>query len=216
MIGKKMIFGIIGVTVALITGVALIGPIMSRVEQSKYDVVKSFGDIEIRHYVPMIIAEVSISGTREQSINEGFRLIADYIFGNNLPAKKIAMTAPVLQQTSQKIAMTAPVMQQSTGDLWSIRFVMPANYTLETLPKPNNQKVLIHQLPAKQFIAIRFSGSAGNKDLEDYTEKLNGFIKSNNIVARSSPTYAFFNPPWTLPFLRRNEVMIEIENIIKE
>lgn len=212
MTGKKMIFGIIGFTVILVMGGILLGPIMSRVEQSKYDVVKSFENIEIREYAPMIVAEVNVSGTREQSINEGFRMIADYIFGNNESAEKVAMTAPVLQQTSQKIEMTAPVLQQSTGDSWSVRFVMPAKYTLETLPKPKNPKVLIHQLSGKKFAAIRFSGSPDEKDLENYTATLQEFMKLNNITGISSPTYAFFNPPWTLPILRRNEVMIEIKD----
>jgi len=95
---------------------------MSLVEQPAYTVIRSFGDMEVRDYPPMIVAEVEVSGARKQAINAGFRLIADYIFGNNSPSKKIAMTAPV--------------SQQSAGGAWKVRFVMPSGYTLETLPTP--------------------------------------------------------------------------------
>lgn len=106
--------------------------------------------------------------------------------------------------------MTAPVTQQGDGTSWKVRFVMPANYTMETLPKPNNEAVKLEKIPAKRFAVIRFSGMALEDSLKEHTDSLNTFIKEKNLTAMSSPTYAFFNPPWTLPFLRRNEVMIEI------
>lgn len=195
---------------AVIIGAVSWGPIVSNVEQAKYEVVKSYSNIEIRDYAPMIIAEVEVSGERKEAINQGFRLVADYIFGNNKSNTKVAMTAPVVQEQSEKIAMTAPVSQQSDGDNWKVHFVMPANYTMETLPKPNNPIVKLKEIEGKRFVAIRFAGIAGEESLKKNTEVLQKFITDNGLKSQSVPTYAFFNPPWTLPFLRRNEVMIVV------
>ncbi len=192
-------------------GFAAWGPIVSNVEQAKYIVVEHHGRIEIRDYVSMIVAEAEVKGEREPAIQQGFRMIADYIFGNNISAQKVAMTAPVTQQASEKIAMTAPVTQQggSTGS-WKIHFMMPSSYTMETLPKPNNTAVVIKEIPQRRYAVIRFSGIANQPRLAKETQQLEAFIEEHRLNVLSAPTYAFFNPPWTLPFLRRNEVMIEI------
>lgn len=188
------------------------GPIVSNVEQAKYTVIKNHGDIEIRDYDAMIIAEVQISGERKTAIEKGFRTIADYIFGNNITSSKIAMTAPVEQQPSEKIAMTAPVTQQvSDSGSWKIRFVMPSSYTMDDLPKPNNKEVNLKNVPAKHYAVIRFSGIADNELLKRKFDQLKSFISNQNLEVLAEPTYAFYNPPWTLPFLRRNEIMVEIK-----
>jgi hypothetical protein len=189
----------------------LTGPIMSNVEQAKYDVIETHGAIELRDYAPMIVAEVSVPGDREKAIGDGFRLIADYIFGNNISSQKVSMTAPVIQQPSEKIAMTAPVTQQGGEGLWDVQFVMPSDYTMQTLPKPNDPDVILKEVAGKRFAVIRFSGLARATSLAAHTKELEAFILENNLQTVSEPTYAFFNPPWTLPFLRRNEVMIEIK-----
>jgi len=198
----------------LLGGLALaaasVGPIMSNVEQPRYTVVESDGDIEIRAYEPLIVAETEVTGTREMAIREGFRAIADYIFGNNVAAREIAMTAPVTQQASEPIAMTAPVMQQGDGRTWLISFVMPSRYTMELLPKPKNAMVLVKEVPGKRVAAIRFSGLSNDSNLKVHTTRLKNFISEREMDMISYPTYAFYNPPWTLPFLRRNEVLIEI------
>ena len=186
------------------------GPMVSNVEQAKYTVVESQGDIQIRDYAPMIVAEAEVSGARKEAISKGFRIIADYIFGNNAPKENVAMTAPVIQQPAEKIAMTAPVIQEGAGNRWKVRFVMPASYTMETLPKPNNDAVTLTKIPAKRFAVIRFSGTASESNLKQHTDALNAFLKEKKLPAVSQATYAFFNPPWTLPFLRRNEVMAEV------
>ncbi|MDH5514872.1 MAG: heme-binding protein [Gammaproteobacteria bacterium] len=205
---KKAIIWLLAITVIL--AALLWGPIMSNVEQARYDVFETHGAIEIRDYAPMIVAEVSVTGDREKAISDGFRLIADYIFGNNISSQEVAMTAPVIQQPSEKIAMTAPVIQQGDKGLWVVRFVMPSAYTMQTLPKPNNSEVVLKQIAGKRYAVIRFSGLARTKSLEAHTNELEAFILENNLQTVSKPTYAFFNPPWTLPLLRRNEVMIEI------
>ena len=194
-----------------VIGFVLWGPIVSNIEQAKYKVISSHGSIEIRDYAPMIVAEAEVPGTRDAAINQGFRLIADYIFGNNTAQNKVVMTAPVMQQPNEKVSMTAPVTQQADGGLWKVRFVMPESYTLQTLPRPNNVAVKLKEIPGKRFAVIRFSGLAGEGSLRTHTDELEAFIKLGNMQALSKPTYAFFNPPWTLPFLRRNEIMMEIK-----
>jgi len=194
----------------VLLGAALWGPIVSNVEQPKYQVIESSGNIEIRDYAPMIVAEAEVAGDRRDAIGKGFRIIADYIFGNNTAAQKVPMTAPVTQQGSEKIAMTAPVTQQGDGNIWRVRFVMPSSYTTEALPKPNNPAVKLKEIGAKRYAAIRFSGMADEDSLKRRTKELNAFIRAKNLTPLSAPTYAFYNPPWTLPFLRRNEVMVEI------
>jgi hypothetical protein len=207
---RKHMWWLIAALVVVLIGVTLWGPIVSNVEQPKYKTVESSGNIEIRDYAPMIVAEAEVSGDRRDAIGKGFRVIADYIFGKNTTAQKVPMTAPVTQQGSEKIAMTAPVTQQGDGNTWRVRFIMPSSYTMETLPKPNNPAVELKQIGAKRYAVIRFSGMAGEDSLKRYTEELNAFIGAKKLTPLSAPTYAFFNPPWTLPFLRRNEVMVEI------
>ena len=204
------------IIIAAIIGIVLIGavamgPIMSNVETPNYKIVKSQGNIEIRQYDPMIIAEVQMKGEREDAIGDGFRLLADYIFGNNTVKQDIAMTAPVQQQESSKIAMTAPVQQQSAGDAWQVSFVMPSKYSMETLPEPVNERVVLKKVPAKQFAVIRFSGTNSDENVKKHEIKLMTYIESRKLSVKGSPKYAFYNPPWTLPPMRRNEVMIEIE-----
>lgn len=205
---KKMLWFVIPGLVVL--GAALWGPIVSDVEQAQYTVVESHGTIEIRDYAPKIVAQTEVTGERKEAISQGFRIVADYIFGNNTSSDKVAMTAPVMQQQSKKIAMTAPVMQQGDDNHWAVAFVMPGEYTMETLPKPNNDQVKLIEIPAKRFVVIGFSGLASQSNIQQQTSKLHTFMKSRNVNGVSTPAYAFYNPPWTLPFLRRNEIMIEV------
>jgi len=207
---RKYMWWILGILGVILLGAALWGPIVSNVERPKYTLVERDGDIETRDYAPMIVAEAEVSGERREAIGKGFRIIADYIFGNNTAAQKVPMTAPVTQQGSKKIAMTAPVTQQADGNTWRVRFVMPSSYTMETIPKPNNPAVELKEIPEKRFAAIRFSGMAGKESLKRHTKELDEFIRAKELKPISPPIYAFYNPPWTLPFLRRNEVMIEI------
>ena len=142
---------------------------MSNVEQAKYKVISSHGSIEIRDYAPMIVAETEMPGTRYAAINQGFRLIADYIFGNNATQKRVAMTAPVMQQPNEKVEVTASVTQQADEGLWKVRFVMPESYTLQTLPRPNNVVVKLKEIRGKRFAVIRLSGLAVEGSLRTRT-----------------------------------------------
>ena len=187
---------------------------MSRLEQPEYRVVSSQGAIEIRAYPSMIAAEANVKGERQAAIREGFRLIAGYIFGGNGPRAKIDMTAPVQQQArpaGETIAMTAPVTQQANDGAWMVRFIMPKSWTMETLPVPSDPRVKLVAVAAKTIAAIRFSGWAGDAAIRDKTEELNRFIADRKLMVIGQPLMAFYNPPWTLPFFRRNEIMLEIE-----
>ncbi len=183
---------------------------MSQVEQPKYKVLETQGNIEIREYAPMIVAEVEVRGERMKALNQGFRLIADYIFGNNLSSTKVPMTAPVTQAAGEKIAMTAPVTQDGSGDIWKVRFVMPQAYTLDTLPKPRNPAVHLISTPARRLVVIRFSGFNTEQNISSHRDKLLKYIAERGLSIDGQPTTAFYNPPWTLPFLRRNEIMVEL------
>ena len=198
------------IALILIVGV-LAGPVMSDVEKPDYKVIQSEQNIEIRQYEPMIIAEVEVDGKREDAIRDGFRLLADYIFGNNTVQQVISMTAPVQQKENQKIAMTAPVQQQSMGKSWRMSFVMPSKYKLDSLPVPNNNLVRLKEILTKKFVVIEFSGTNSNENVTKHENQLMNYIEANQINIIGSPKYAFYNAPWTLPFLRRNEVMIEIK-----
>ena len=198
------------IALILIVGV-LAGPVMSNVEKPDYKVIQSEQNIEIRQYEPMIIAEVEVDGKREDAIRDGFRLLADYIFGNNTVQQVISMTAPVQQKENQNIAMTAPVQQQSMGKSWRMSFVMPSKYSMDSLPVPNNNRVRLKEILTKKFVVIEFSGTNSNENVTKHENQLMNYIEANQINIIGSPKYAFYNAPWTLPFLRRNEVMIEIK-----
>lgn len=207
---KKLVWWAIAILGVVLLGAALWGPIVSNVEHPKYTLIERSGNIEVRDYAPMIVAETEVMGERREAITKGFRLIADYIFGNNIASEKVPMSAPVTQQGSEKIAMTAPVTQQGNGKSWRVRFIMPSKYKMEALPKPNNPAVALKEIPDKRFAVIQFSGMGRRESLERHTKQLNDFLSAKDLTPLSAPTYAFYNPPWTLPFLRRNEVLVEI------
>jgi effector-binding domain-containing protein len=197
--------------ISVLLSAVLVGPAMSDVETPNYEIIRKDNNIEVRRYNPMIIALVQMQGQRKEISGDGFRILADYIFGNNTVQKDIAMTAPVQQQSSKKIAMTAPVQYQPENEEWNISFVMPSEYSIKDLPKPNNDRVTIKEIPAKDFAVIRFSGTSSDENVKKHEEKLMQYIIDNKIEITGAPKYAFYNPPWTLPPMRRNEVMIELK-----
>ncbi len=174
-------------------------------------------DIEVRDYDPMIVAEVTVEGERYTAIKAGFRILAGYIFGGNTAQAKISMTAPVTQEAaeenSQKIPMTAPVIQEASENQneWKVQFVMPAEFTRASLPKPKDDQIRFLEIPSYRAAVIRFSGFNTDDNLSRHLQKLTAWLEKNNIHPRGLPVYAFYNPPWTLPFLRRNEIIIKIQ-----
>ena len=170
-------------------------------KEPEFSIVNKVGDIEIRNYSPMMIAEVLVGGTMEAASGSGFRMIADFIFGNN-----IAQSGK-----PEKIDMTVPVVISRSNTGWFLHFVMPAQYSPESLPKPNNREVKIKQLKDRRCAVLRFSGSVNEEKFNAKAEELIDWISSENLKMLGNPELARYNPPWTLPFLRRNEIMIEIE-----
>lgn len=182
------------------------------VEEAAFKSVLKDGDFEVRDYPALVVAEVTVTGEQKQAANEGFRLLAGYIFGGNKRRQSIAMTSPVAQApTSEKIAMTAPVTQTQNSGTWTVRFTMPSTYTMETLPEPNDPKVLLRRLPPVRVAVLRFSGLARPSDVKAKSEALVAATKTHQLRAIGNVTLAQYNPPWTPWFMRRNEVMVNVE-----
>lgn len=192
----------------LVVAGLLVGLFMSNVETPKYHVLKKDKNIEIREYPSLLVAQTLKPGERESAINEGFRTLADYIFGNNQVNSKI--TLPEQSAQHEKIAMTAPVIQNKIDSEWKILFFMPSKYNSNNIPQPLNENVSIQTEHKKQYIVIRFSGSTSKENLDENLNKLVDYIHANKIITKGSPLFAFYNPPWTLPFLRRNEIWFEL------
>ncbi len=184
------------------------------IEEPKFEVVRNFDAFELRKYPPLLIAEVTVSGDRGEASSAGFRKIADFIFGNNTGVgkqSKIDMTVPVVVEPI-KIEMTAPVTIQASSNekSWKVQFVMPSQFTLESLPKPNNEEVKIVVVPEKYYAVIKFSGFTGYESVAENTTYLKAWMARERLTAIGLPRLARYNPPWTLPFWRRNEIQIEV------
>jgi hypothetical protein len=173
----------------------------------------------------MLVAETMVEGDMDEASNRGFRRIADYIFGNNQAVQggtsaKITMTAPVtLEPQSEKIAMTAPVTVSTAGpesamtasNKWRVHFVMPSQYTLANIPQPKNSEVKLREIPGKVFAVNGYTGFNTEARVQSKTDELSAWVSSQKLKPLSSPQLSRYDPPWTLPMFRRNEIMIEIE-----
>lgn len=186
-------------------------------EEPSFTVERRVGDVEIRSYGPRIAAETTINANEESARNEGFRRLAGYIFGGNRGNTKIAMTAPVAQESAagsgkgRKIAMTAPVAaQRGDAGQWVIRFFMPSEHTLDTLPTPNDERVRLVEVPGERVAVLRFSGNYSPEVIAGRTEELLKTLQDNDIRPVGQPFSWFYDPPWTIPFLRRNEVVVSL------
>ena len=183
-------------------------------EEPKYELIEKSGEFELRQYQPMLIAEVLVDGDMDQASGKGFRLIADYIFGNNITetgsSKKIKMTAPVtIEPRSEEISMTIPVSLKNISGRWQVSFVMPSKYTLDTIPLPNNKQIMLRKVPARKVAVLEFSGFANEKNTANRTQELLKWMDKNNLISTGSIELSRYDPPWTLPFLRRNEIIVE-------
>jgi DNA gyrase inhibitor GyrI len=196
---------------------ALVSTPAMATEEPAYTLVEAHGDIEIRDYPALILAEVEISGDRREATNRGFRPLAGYIFGGNSPREEIAMTAPVTSTRAagasggQEIAMTAPVTSEPAGEgTWRVAFIMPENWTMESLPAPDDARVELREVPARRVAVIRFNGLMGERRIEEKLGELQAFLSEHALSQVSAPTYAAYNPPWIPAPFRRNEIWIEI------
>ena len=197
------------------------------IEEPSFKVISKTGTFEIRQYAPMLVAETTVEGDMDEASNRGFRRIADYIFGNNQAAQggnaaKIAMTAPVtVEPQSEKIAMTAPVTVSAANpesvmtnsNKWRMHFVMPSQYTMANIPQPKNAEVKLREIPGKFFAVSSYTGFNTQSKVQAKTDELSAWVVGQKLKALSSPQLSRYDPPWTLPMFRRNEIMIEIEEV---
>jgi hypothetical protein len=202
------------------------------IEEPPFEVVTKEGEFELRQYRGFIVAETLVQGNLDEASNAGFRAIAGYIFGGNTKlnaSEKIAMTAPVTvealgdkrrdapdaktaQNAGEKIAMTAPVTLEAKPDGWyRVHFVMPQQYTLQSLPKPTNANVHLREVAGQRIAAIRFSGFSTEEKVKTKTALLMQWLTKQGLKAKGNPQFARYDPPIMPPFLRRSEMLIEVE-----
>jgi hypothetical protein len=197
-----------------VTGCSVFG-VGSEIEEPDYRVVERPAEnLEIRRYEPRVAAQarVPLTGEDGDARSRAFRLLFDYISGANEPAEEIEMTAPVAtEDTSGKIEMTAPVATRQTDGEMVMRFYLPERYSEETAPKPTNPKVEIVTEPAGHVAVLRFSGSRDEEAVEARTDELLAAVQDLQWHAVDAPAAYFYDPPWTLWFLRRNEVAMPVE-----
>jgi hypothetical protein len=169
-------------------------------------------DVQVRRYGPRIAAETTVDAGEDRARNIGFRRLANYIFGANHREETISMTAPVAQQSgADEIAMTAPVAQSRDAEnSWTIRFFMPSKWTMETLPEPDADDVRLVTVPAQTVAVLRFSGDRGPNAVAQRTDQLRKILRDNAVEPTGEPVAWFYDPPWTLPFRRRNEIAIPV------
>ncbi len=193
------LFMLIGVTNAMAT------------EEAPYTVIKTDDIFELREYAPQVLAEIIVDGDLEGAGNKAFRPLFRYISGENRSRDKIAMTAPVSQEPKgEKISMTAPVSQQRAEGKWAVSFMMPASYTMETLPVPDDPNIKLRQIPARRVAAVRYSGFWSEGKYLRHKEKLEEWINDNRFTVIGEAVWARYNAPFMPWFMRRNEILIPV------
>lgn len=200
---------------ALMTTACSTVGVRSGTEEPAYQSVATVGGIDVRLYGERIAAQTVVTGNSDAARNQGFRRLAGYIFGGNAQRASIAMTAPVSQAgtgRSQTIAMTAPVAQTPSGtDRWTVQFFMPAAYAMDELPVPNDPTVELVVVPAETYAVVRFSGVGSVRAVETHKAQLLAGLAGSGWTVRGEPVVWFYDPPWTLPPMRRNEVAVRVE-----
>jgi hypothetical protein len=183
------------------------------IEQALYQVELADGAFELRRYAPRVVAEMSLPGSFEDVGNDAFGPLAAYIGGANRTKASIAMTAPVTQESSSvEIAMTAPVTQERDDASYRVCFVMPADQTLATLPEPTDPRVVLREEPARMMAAVRYRGTWTETRYRENLALLRAWIPAHGLTETGgSPVWARYDPPFMPWFLRRNEVLIEVE-----
>ena len=205
----RLLLGLLLGSLALAKGEAM------AIEEPRYDVTLRDGPFEIRDYAPTVVAATTVDGDSLSSAsNEGFRRLAAYIFGRNAARPQAggeAALPPVEARRSEKIAMTAPVGTTGSGGHWEITFAMPAARTLEDLPAPEDPRIALRRVPARRVASIRFSGTWRDTNVREHTVALFNWIAGQDLRRVGEPVLARYDPPWTLWFLRRNEILVEVE-----
>ncbi len=208
----------------LLLSISLFSPIAMAIEEPSYQVLASEGPFEIRRYAPMLVAETWMDGDMDEASNKGFRLIASFIFGHNQrpesdQTSKIAMTAPVtIEPQSSPIATSAPMTlepQAGAGGLeavkrWRIHFVMPSAYTMASIPKPRNDAIQLREISAKTFVVHQYSWLNTHHRVQQKMQDTLQWAQHKSLQVIGTPQLARYDPPWTLPMFKRNEIMVEV------
>ncbi len=184
-------------------------------EEPIYQTQMQEGNFEIREYASYLVAEVFMEGEDfDEASGDGFRILADYIFGNNLSHSASVQMAGKAEAASENIAMTAPVQmdQGEQPDQWRMAFSLPSKWNLETAPVPNDQRVNLREILPERMVVLQFSGRMGARDLEEKEQELRQWATKQGITVVGSVRTARYDPPWTLPFLRKNEVQLKVED----
>jgi hypothetical protein len=190
---------------------SLLSPMASAIEEPKYTVVETYDDFEVREYAPYLVAEVVVPGPAEEAGNQGFGILAGYIFGKNKGDRKIPMTAPVAQTPAAvKLDMTAPVSQAAVDGGTVVQFTMPSGFTLETLPEPLDARIKLKQVSGGRFAVIRYSGTWSQRNYSEHLERLKRGVASAGLRTSESPVYARYNAPFVPWFMRRNEIWLRL------
>ena len=184
------------------------------VEEPAFRVRLQEGRFEVRDYPALVVAEVAVTGDRRQAAGEGFRILAGYIFGGNARRESIAMTAPVtLVPVGERTGTAAPRVEARGAGGWVVRFTMPRRYAIDALPPPKDARIRLRVAPQARFAVIRFSGLAEPRDVAARTVELDAWARARHLRRTGVPSLAQYDPPWTLWFLRRNEVMVPVEGV---
>ena len=204
------------IIVGLLIWVAGSYAVVWTIEEPAYTVLEKKDGYEIREYAPYIKAEAEMTGTYAEATNQGFRIIADYIFGNNVRTESISMTTPVLESPQipqpEKIAMTVPVLESGTDSATrTIAFVLPSKYTLDTLPTPNNSAVKLTPVPARKVAVLRFTWYPTETRIARKKYELGEMLARDSKVVVGEYETARYNPPLSMPLTLRNEIIIQIE-----
>ena len=198
----------------IISGCSVFGA--ASVEEAPYQLVSKDDNFEIRDYAALVVAETRVDASFKDAGNKAFRTLFNYISGENEANAKIAMTAPVIAEASdssssgEKIAMTAPVTYEKEDDVWRYQFVLPKTYTLDNAPRPLNADVTLAETAPRRVAVIRYAWLATDKAREKNANLLLEWVDSQGLKPASTPRWAGYNPPWTLPPFRRNEVLVDI------
>ena len=185
------------------------------VEEASYEVLGEYGQIEVREYNELVIAETSVDAGYEEAGNIAFKRLFAYISGKNVTKVKIVMTTPVMAKEGasidgEKVAMTTPVLGERQEQGWRYGFVLPGSYSIEKAPVPSDPLVTLAVIPKKKVAVIRYSGSWNEESMRQKSNELKNWIRTNRLEPASKPRSAGYDPPWTIPFLRRNEIMIDV------
>ncbi|MEO6950553.1 MAG: heme-binding protein [Polyangia bacterium] len=206
-----VVLTIVGLAVLLVIPIGWVA--VAKVDEPKFVVERKEGEFEVRRYAARVVAETRVVGDRKQAESAGFRLLAGYIFGGNKTKTKIAMTAPVGQSAQgRKLAMTAPVGQKAEGeDAWTVSFTMPEAETLTTLPEPRDARVILRELPPARVAVVKFSGRWTDESFARHAELLRSWLAKLGISPSGHIEVNRYNPPWTLWFMRRNELWLTLD-----